>query len=102
MVALRHLLFDRSEDAHGVATLDAMASTPAAAHPAVLAEVDQVLDWAWRHFPHSHGRIDDGMDWDHDLQVTVEAGAWHTVSLTLVGSAPFMAAWEAAFGESLR
>ena len=95
---LQHLLFERSEDAHGVATLDAMASTPAAQHPAVMAEVKQVLDWAWHHFPLSHGPVDDGMDWDHELQVVMEDGQWHTVSLTLVASPQFVAHFEAMFG----
>lgn len=94
---LQHLLFELSDDAHGVATLDAMASTPAAQHPAVMAEVERVLDWAWRHFPHSHGPIDDGMDWDHDLQVQVEDGHWHTVTLTVVASERFVTAFKAEF-----
>jgi hypothetical protein len=37
------------------------------------------------------------MDWDHDLQVSEEAGAWHTVTLTLTCSLRFAEAFEAAF-----
>lgn len=98
---LRHLQFDLSDDADGVSTLEAQASTRAEQHPAVLAEVQQVLDWAWRHFPHSHGPVADGHDWDHDLQVLVEDGHWHCVTLTLAGSARFVAAFEQAWGMAL-
>jgi hypothetical protein len=39
----------------------------------------------------------DGNDWDHDLQCHVEAGGWHTVTLTLTGTPPFVEAWTLAF-----
>lgn len=90
---MNYLTFDISEGAEGVTTLEAMASTMAAQHAAVMAEVQQVMDWAWRHFPHSHGPMDDGMDWDHDLQLRVEEGTWQTVTLTLTGSARFVDAF---------
>jgi hypothetical protein len=40
------------------------------------------------------------MDWDHDLQVIVEEGGWHAVTLTLTGTARFAEAFVAAFGIS--
>jgi len=95
---MHYLNFDLSEDTEGVTTLDAMASTAAAQHAAVMAEVQRVLDWAWLHFPHGHGPVDDGMDWDHDLQLQREDGGWHTVSLSLAGSPRFIEAFVAAFG----
>ncbi len=94
---MRFLHFDLSDDADGVLTLEAMASTGAAQHPEVMAEVQQVLDWAWRAFPHGHGAVADGMDWDHDLQVVVEDGRWHSVTLTLAASPHFVDAFGAAF-----
>lgn len=100
-----YLSFDISDNADGVTTLEAMASTPAAQHPAVLAEAQQVLDWAWSAFAHTHGSADDGMgvgsgmDWDHDLQVQVEDGRWHTVTLTLTASPRFVEAFFEAFGD---
>ena len=94
---MRYLSFDLSEDAEGVTTLEAMASTAADQHAAVLSEAQQVLDWAWRHYPHTHGPVDDGMDWDHDLQVHVEDGRWHVVTLTLAGSQRFVDEFLAAF-----
>lgn len=96
---MHYLSFDPSEDADGVTTLEAMASTAAGQHAAVMAEAQQVLDWAWQHFAHSHGPVDEGMDWDHDLQVQVEDDRWHTVNLTLAGSPRFVEAFLAAFGE---
>jgi hypothetical protein len=96
---MRYLTFDLSDDGDAVMTLEALASTVADQHPAVLAEAQQVLDWAWRHFPHTHGPADDGMDWDHDLQVQVESGGWHSVTLTLSASPRFVEAFLAQFGD---
>lgn len=95
------LSFDLSESGEGVTTLEALAATSAESHPAVMAEVQQVLDWAWREFPYRHGPVDDGMDWDHDLQVGVEPGGWHAVTLTLTGSPAFVEAFLAAFPEPI-
>ena len=95
---MRYLTFDIDEIADGVSSLEAMASTSAAHHAAVMTEVQQVLDWAWQQFAHTHGPIDDGMDWDHDLQITLEEGGWHTVTLTLSGTDRFVHAWLAEFG----
>jgi hypothetical protein len=95
---MNYLTFDLNEVDDGVASLEAMASTRLEQHAAVMAEVQQVLDWAWRQFPHTHGPIDDGMDWHHDLQVTVEPDGWHTVTLTLTGSGRFVEAFLATFG----
>ena len=96
---MRYLLFELGEGDDGVTTLEAAASTRADQHAAVMAEVQQVLDWAWREFPDSHGPAEDGMDWDHDLQVSVEDGGWHAVALTLTGSARFVEAFGVVFGE---
>jgi hypothetical protein len=97
--SLRYLSFDLDEDADGGVTLEALASTPAARHADVMAEVRRVLDWAGAHFPHTHGPVDEGMDWDDDLQVVVEEGGWHAVALTLTGSRHFADEWRAAFGD---
>ena len=95
---MHYLTFDRSEDTEGVSTLEALASTSAAQHAAVMAEVQRVLAWAWLNFPHTHGPVDEGMDWDHDLQICVEHGNWHAVTLTLTGSSRFVDEFFAAFG----
>lgn len=95
---MEFLTFELAEVDDGVTSLEAMASTQSGQHEAVMAEVRQVLDWAWQRFPDAHGPIDDGMAWDHDLQVTVEEGGWHTVTLTLTGSGRFVEAFFATFG----
>lgn len=97
---MNFLTFEFHEVDDGVASLEAMASTAAEQHAAVMAEVHQVLDWAWRQFPDSHGPVDDGMAWDHDLQVTVEDGEWHTVTLTLTGTGRFVEKFIATFGSA--
>jgi hypothetical protein len=101
MPTVHYLSFDLSDNDDGVTTIEALASTTAAQHAAVMAEVQQVMDWAWRAFPRTHGSADDGMDWDHDLQVNVEQGGWHAVTLTLTASPAFAAEFMAAFGEHL-
>lgn len=98
---MHYLVFDLSEDAEGVTSLEAMAATAVDQtdqHAAVMVEVHRVLGWAWQHYPHSHGPVDDGMDWDHDLQVQIEDHRWHVVNLTLAGSPRFVEAFLAAFG----
>lgn len=97
---MQYLGFDLGEAGDGITTLEAMASTAAAQHAAVMAEVQQVLDWAGRHFPHSHGPADEGHDWDHDLQVIEEDGGWCTVTLTITGSPAFVAGFLAEFGDA--
>ena len=96
---MRYLHFDVSDDDQGNVTLDAMASTPETQHPAVLQEVQAVLDWAAEQFPHTHGPVDEGQDWDHDLQLRLEDGGWHTVILTLSASPRFAQAFLERFGE---
>ncbi len=100
MERLPYLSFDLEEVAEGLCTLEAMASTPAVRHEAVMADARRVLDWAWREFAQGHGSADDGMDWDHELQVSVEPGGWHTVTLTLTASPRFVEAFLAAFGSA--
>jgi hypothetical protein len=97
---MKYLNFEASENADGDWTLEACAATAAGQHPAVLAEVQSVLDWARAHFPHTQGPLDEGMDWDDDLQITLEAGGWHAVTLTLAASARFAEAFLAAFGDA--
>ena len=100
MIALRLLTLDVSDNDEGVVTIEALASTTAGQHAAALAEARQLLDWAWRTFPHTHGPADDGGEWDHDLQVVDEGGGWHAVTLTLTGTAEFARAFVQAFGEN--
>ena len=99
MTPLRHLTVDVSDNAEGVVTIEALASTSALHHAAALAEARQVLDWAWGAFPHTHGPADDGGQWDHDLQAGIDCDGWHAVTLTLTGDAALAAAFAARFGD---
>lgn len=94
---MNYLTVEQSETTDGITTLELMASTTSAQHAAALAEAQQVLDWSWRRFPHSHGPAEEGHDWDHDLQVVAEADGWHTVTLTLTGSPHYVDELHAAF-----
>ena len=99
MISLAILTVDVSDNDEGVVTIEALASTPARHRAAALAEAQQVLDWAWRAFPHTHGPADDGGEWDHDLQVVDEGGGWHAVTLTLTGTPEFANAFAQAFDD---
>jgi len=118
---LHYLDFDYSEDDEGTGTWDAMASVTPAHLPALRAELEQVLAWAHRAFAGRRGPIDEGGDWDYDLQALHEGTApdqWaydeaaqrvvllpggagqtrHTVTLSLSGTPAFGAALRERFG----
>jgi hypothetical protein len=92
-MALRYLIFDASDDGTGTGTWEAMASVRAPDVPAVLAEVQHVIDWAEAHAPGPRAPLDDGGAWDADVH-TRQDGDWTAVTLTLTGP------W--AWGESMR
>lgn len=81
---LQYLIFDASDDGEGTGSWEAMASVRAADLPAVLAEVQTVLDAAGRSAPGPRGPLDEGGIWDAELQQQRE-GDWTTVTLTLTG-----------------
>ena len=95
---MRYLNFDSQAGAEGETVLEAVASTAAAQHAAVLQEAQAVLDWAQQHFADTQGALEDGHDWHHELQVWQEPGGWHAVALTLVVSPRFAEGFWAAFG----
>ena len=115
---LDYLLFDVTDEETGGAGFDAMASVLPDRLPALLHEVEAVLQWA-------HGEFGppaaDGDGWDFDLQATGSAGEpLHvvydaaaarvtvdpvnndrvTLSLTLSGPATFGEAFRHAFPEA--
>lgn len=94
--SLHYLDFDYSEDDASCGTWDAMASVWPAQVNALRAEVALVLDWAQREFPHGHGALDEGGEWDHDV-LSVEEDGRHTITLTINGTPAFGAAWRAQF-----
>ena len=102
-MTLHYLDFDYSEDEDGNGCFDALADTPVERHPAVLAEVTLVLDWAQAAFAGQHGALEDGGIWDHDLQVlpsepsAAAAAERYSVSLSLSGTPAFCAALRERF-----
>ena len=90
---MSYLIFDASDDGGGTGSWEAMASVRAPDVPAVLAEVQHVIDWAEAHAPGPRAPLDDGGAWDADVH-TRQDGDWTAVTLTLTGP------W--AWGESMR
>lgn len=120
-MSLRYLSFDYTEDSDGAGTFEAMASTWPEQAPAVHADVVQVLEWAHAEFPGRRGPLEDGFDWDYDLQGLLEYTApqalhydevthrlaadagppgkpRHTLTLSLSGTAEFCDAFRQQFG----
>jgi hypothetical protein len=102
-VALRYLSFEVSEDGDGNVNFDAMASVlPDHVH-ALQAEVQQVLAWARGPFAGTEAPLDEGGDWDCDVQTTEEpeAGKPHTtrttLTLSITGTVQFAEAFEQQF-----
>lgn len=120
LASLRYLDFDYSEDAEGAGTFEAMASTQAAQADCVLQEIIQVLNWSHTLFTGMRAPLDEGGEWDFDLQgqqewSAVEAFAYddmtglltarleapgaarHTLTLSLSGSKQFCEAFRQQF-----
>lgn len=119
-MTLHYLHFDYSEDAGGLGSFEAMAATAAAQAPRVQAEAAQVLAWAYQQFEGACGALDEGGEWDYDLQGKVEtsnaqslrydpqhrqlsvqaesaAATWHTLTLVLSGNPAFCEAFRDRF-----
>lgn len=120
-MTLNYLDFDYSEDADGNGTFDAMASVAPAQLAALQAEVVEVLQWAQAQFPHACGPLEEGGQWQYDLQGVQEvstplhlevdllagridsrpaaaAPPRTTLTLSVSGTAAFCAALQGAFG----
>lgn len=68
---LQLLDFDCSEDTEGVVCWDALAQPLPRHNGALLDEVAQVLDWAHGFDAQGPGPLEDGAQWDFDLQATL-------------------------------
>jgi hypothetical protein len=118
---LQFLDFDYTEDAEDHGSFDAMASAAPAQLPGLQAEILRVLRWAERAFPGAQGPLEEGGEWDFELQgvrevptplqVRIQPGAGAlelvagqpgaarvTLSLTLTGTPAFCAALREVFG----
>lgn len=74
-MTLDYLDFDYSEDYEGVGTFDAMASVNPQQWPALQSEVARLLMWCQQQFPQGPEPLEDGGDWDYDLQGSEETVA---------------------------
>ena len=95
-----YLDFDTSEDEHGYASLEAMASVLAPQVAAVQAEIQQVLDWAQAAFPDLQAPLDEGGEWDFQVQQQPELVAGQhrqTFTLSLTGTPQFCEAFRGRF-----
>ncbi len=68
---LQLLDFDCSEDTEGVVCWDALAQPQPHHNSALLHEVTQVLAWAHGFDAQGPGPLEDGANWDFDLQATL-------------------------------
>ncbi|KQP21968.1 hypothetical protein [Pseudorhodoferax sp. Leaf267] len=103
-MTLDYLLFDTSEGSDGTGLFEAMAAVAPAHAAAVEAEIAQVLAWAEAQFPGGRAPVEDGGDWDAELQVTDEADggiARRVYTLSIGGSEAFCAAFAGRFGDAL-
>lgn len=102
-MTLDYLDFDYSEDTEGIGVFDAMATVRPQQLAAVRAEVEQVLGWANDVFSGRRGPVEDGGEWDYDLQEMQEKDAAlpgeprHTMTLSISGTEAFCAAFREAF-----
>ncbi|WP_374676359.1 hypothetical protein [Ideonella sp.] len=96
---LIHLLFERAETTDGTQCFEAQASTQEDRHAAVMADVQQVMDWLHARFPGQQGAVEEGATWDADCLVQHEAAGWVTVTLTVTAAAHAADAFFARFGD---
>ena len=68
MSDLLYLDFDHSEDDEGTNTWDALAYVQSNRANALLDEITALLKWAHDTMPLPPGPVDDGHQWDYDLQ----------------------------------
>jgi len=88
---LHFLEFDCSEDNEGVVCWDALAQPAARHNSALLGEVERVLSWCHSWSSCSPGALENGADWDFDLQIHMRSTAvqaqWPSTTQALVLSA---------------
>ena len=119
-MTLNYLDFEYSESEDGAGTFDAMASTSPQQVLAAHAEIALVLGWAHAAFPGLRGPLDEGFEWDFNLQGMQEFTAFetltynddtqqlsvtasppgpprHTVTLSVTGTARFCMAFRQRF-----
>ena len=99
-MSLRWLDFEYSEGDDGTGVFDAMASVELRHSPEVQAEVDAVLAWAEATFAGRRAPVEEGGEWEADLQVTDEDthSPRRCFSLSIGGTLAFCQALGERFG----
>lgn len=99
-MSLRWLDFDYSEGDDGTGVFDAMASVELRHASEVQAEIDAVLAWAEANFAGRRAPIEEGGEWDAELQVSDEDThpPRRCFSLTIGGTLAFCQALGERFG----
>jgi len=101
-VTLDYLLFDASEGDDETALFDAMASVLPEHTAAVEAEIAAVLAWAEQSFPGRRAPVEEGGEWEADLQVTPDDhGRRSSYALSVSGTRAFGEAFRAQFAQAL-
>lgn len=81
---LQLLDFDCSEDTEGVVCWDALAQPHPRHNSALLHEVAQVLTWAHGFDAQGPGPLEDGANWDFDLQATLHSDGQLPLAASIV------------------
>ncbi|MDM0045130.1 hypothetical protein QTH91_11605 [Variovorax dokdonensis] len=100
-MSLDFLLFDDSEGDDETALFDAMACVVPEHEARVEAEIATVIAWAERSFPGRRGPIEEGGEWDADLQVSREQDGRRTYALSITGTRTFAEAFREHFAQAL-
>ena len=102
-MTLSYLVFDYSEDNGEGGSFDAMASVLAPQVPEVEAEIAQVLAWAKAQFPGVQRPVEDGGEWDLDLQVVSvnDPIPRQTYALVIAGTPTFCDAFHLKFASAI-
>ncbi len=100
-MTLDYLLFDHSEGGDDTSLFEALATVGPEREAAVRAEIDAVLGWAARRFRGRRGPVEEGGDWDADLDERQEGPALRSFHLSITGSPAFAEAFIAEFGDAV-
>jgi len=102
VTTLDYLLFDASEGDDDTALFDAMASVLPEHELAVQAEIAIVFDWAEATFPGRRGPVEEGGEWDAELQVASDdEGRRRSYALSISGTRGFGEAFVERFAQAL-
>jgi hypothetical protein len=102
-MSLRWLDFDYGEGTDDTGVFDAMASVELKNVPAVEAEIAHVLAWGEATCAGRRGPVEEGGEWDFDVQVIDEPGTVprRCFSVSISGTSSFCEAFNEQFGQAI-